>query len=125
MAQSTFVNGRGIAHAGSGGMSIAFPDVCLTPLLVPIPLPYPNLGVSADATGGPATVTVDGALPMVKGATYAKSTGDEAGTVGGVLSGRFIGPCEFMLFSFDVLFEGRNVCRLGDPLFHNAKNTVA
>lgn len=125
MAQTTFVNGRGIAHAGSGGMSIAFPDVCLTPLLVPIPLPYPNLGVSSDTTGGPATVTVDGKMPMVKGATYAKSTGDEAGTVGGVLSGRFIGPCEFMLFSFDVKFEGRNVCRLGDPLFHNAKNTVA
>ncbi len=125
MTQTTFVNGRGIAHSGSGGMSLAFPDVCLTPILVPVPLPYPNLGRSADATGGPATVTVDGAMPMVKGATYARSTGDEPGVVGGVLSGRFIGPCEFMLYSFDVQFEGRNVCRLGDPMFHNARNTVA
>jgi hypothetical protein len=27
-----------------------------------------------------------------------------------------------MLYSFDVKFEGQNVCRLGDPLFHNEKN---
>lgn len=31
MSQSTFVNGRGIAHKGSGGMSAVFPDVCKTP----------------------------------------------------------------------------------------------
>ena len=24
--------------------------------------------------------------------------------------------------AFDVKFEGKNVCRLGDPLFHNKKN---
>jgi hypothetical protein len=42
----------------------------------------------------------------------------------GVISGRFKAECEFMLYSFDVKFEGRNVCRLGDPLFHNAKNIM-
>ena len=26
-----------------------------------------------------------------------------------------------MMYSFDVKFEGKNVCRLGDPLFHNKK----
>jgi hypothetical protein len=34
------------------------------------------------------------------------------------------GPAEFMLYSFDVKFDGKNVCRLGDMLFHNSKNTV-
>jgi hypothetical protein len=34
------------------------------------------------------------------------------------------GPCEFMMYSFDVRIEGKNVCRLGDPLFHNKKNTM-
>ena len=29
MGQTTFANGRGIAHKKSGGMSIAFPDVCM------------------------------------------------------------------------------------------------
>jgi hypothetical protein len=31
MAQATFVNLRGVAHKGSGGMSVVFPDVCKTP----------------------------------------------------------------------------------------------
>ncbi len=63
-------------------------------------------------------------MPMVKGAQYRVSTGDEAGSLGGVLSSSVKGPCEFMNYSFDVKMEGRSVCRLGDPLFHNKKNTM-
>lgn len=126
MAQTTFANGRGIAHKGSGGMSPVFPDVCKTPAgPAVIPVPYPNIGKAADTTGGPTSVTVDGKMPMVKGATYATSTGDEAGTAGGgVMSSTIKGPCEFMMYSFDVQFEGKNVCRMGDPLFHNKKNAM-
>jgi hypothetical protein len=35
-----------------------------------------------------------------------------------------MGECEFMMYSFDVKFEGNNVCRMGDPLFHNKKNIM-
>jgi len=59
---------------------------------------------------------------MTKDAKYMMSAGDEAGSVGGVVSNKIKGPCEFMMYSFDVKFEGKNVCRLGDPLFHNDKN---
>jgi uncharacterized Zn-binding protein involved in type VI secretion len=126
MTQSTFANGRGIAHKGSGGMSIAFPDVCKTPAgPAVVPIPYPNVGKSADTSGGPATVTIDGKMPMVQGATYSTSTGDEAGTAGGgVVSNRTKAPCEFIVVSFDVLCEGKGVARLGDPLFHNQKNAA-
>jgi len=125
MAQTTFANGRGIAHKGSGGMSIVFPDVCKTPAAPsPIPIPYPNIGKSADTSQGPTTVKTDGQMPMVKGAVYARSSGDEPGTVGGVVSGVNMNVCEFMMYSFDVKFEGKNVCRLGDPLFHNKKNIM-
>jgi|SRR5712692_5172367 len=125
MAQTTFANSRGIAHKGSGGMSIVFPDVCITPAAPsPIPIPYPNIGQSADTSQGPTTVTTDGEMPMVKGAQYSKSSGDEAGTNGGVMSGVNMSVCEFMMYSFDVKFEGNNVCRLGDPLFHNKKNIM-
>jgi hypothetical protein len=125
VGQTTFVNMRGIAHKGSGGMSPVFPDVCKTPAAPsPVPIPYPNIGQSSDTSEGPTTVTTDGKMPMVKGAKYAKSSGDEAGTVGGVISGVNRSECEFMLYSFDVLFEGKNVCRLGDPLFHNKKNIM-
>lgn len=125
MAQTTFANGRGIAHQGSGGKSLVFPDVCLTPTGPSVvPIPYPNLGQSANTTDGPLSVKTDGCMPMVKEALYSKSTGDEAGVRKGVVSGTHKGVCEFMMYSFDVKFEGRNVCRLGDPLFHNKKNIM-
>ncbi len=125
MAQTTFSNSRGIAHKGSGGMSVVFPDVCKTPVgNAVVPIPYPNVGKSADTIEGPKSVKTDGEMPMVKSAKYSKSTGDEAGTGKGVASGKIKGECEFMMYSFDVKFEGKNVCRLGDPLFHNKKNIM-
>jgi hypothetical protein len=127
MSQSTFANLRGIAHTQSGGMSVVFPDVCKTPSPgggAPVPVPYTNIGQASDTTAGPMTVTVDGQMPMTKSALYIVSSGDEPGTVGGVISNRFKAECEFMMYSFDIKFEGRNVCRLGDPLFHNAKNIM-
>src|SRR4051812_21764309 len=126
MGQTTFANSRGIAHKGSGGMSTVFPDVCKTPAppAPPIPIPYPNIGQASDTSGGPTTVTTDGKMPMVKGAKYSKSSGDEAGTIGGVISNVNRSECEFMMYSFDVKLEGNNACRLGDPLFHNKKNIM-
>jgi len=125
MPVTVFVNSRGVAHKGSGGMSSVFPDVCKTPSPGgPIPIPYPNIGKSADTTAGPSTVTNDGVMPMTKDAKYMMSTGDEAGSALGVVSNKVTGVCEYMMYSFDVKYEGKNVCRLGDPLFHNDKNTM-
>ncbi len=125
MAQTTFANGRGIAHKGSGGQSVVFPDVCKVPTPAgPVPIPFPNIAKSSDTSAGPESVTCDGQMPMVDGAAYSKSTGDEPGTVGGVISGVNLDIAEFMLYSFDVKFEGKGVCRLGDILFHNKKNTL-
>jgi len=126
MGQTTFVNGRGVAHKGSGGMSVVLPDVCKTPSPGgPIPIPYPNIGKAADTSSGPTKVKTDGQMPMVKGAKYMMTTGDEAGSAGGgVVSNKIKGPCEYMMYSFDVKFEGKNVCRMGDPLFHNDKNIM-
>jgi hypothetical protein len=126
MPCTVFVNGRGVVHKTSGGMSTVFPDVCKTPAppAPPIPIPYPNIGQASDTSQGPTTVTTDGSMPMVKDAKYMMSSGDEAGSIGGVVSGVIKGECEFMMYSFDVKFDGKNVCRLGDPLFHNKKNIM-
>jgi len=122
---TVFVNGRGVAHQTSGGLSTVFPDVCKTPSPAgPVPIPYPNIGKAADTSAGPSSVTVDGSMPMVKDAKYALTSGDEAGSAGGVVSGVFAGEAEFSMYSFDVKLEGRNACRLGDPLLHNKKNAV-
>lgn len=125
MPGKSFANMRGITHKGSGGMNIVFPDVCKTPTPGgPVPIPYPNVGQAANGSGGPKKVKVDGKMPMVKGAKYTMTSGDEAGTAGGVVSSKFKGEAEFMLYSFDVKFEGKNVCRLGDAMFHNKKNIM-
>jgi len=125
MGCSVFSNGRGIAHKSSGSISVVSPDVCLTPMgNSVVPIPYANIGKAGDTTKGPKSVKTDGAMPMVKQALYSKSTGDEAGVRNGVVSGTHKNVCEFMMYSFDVKFEGRNVCRLADPLFHNKKNIM-
>lgn len=125
MPCTVFVNSRGVVHQTSGGSSTVFPDVCKTPTASgPVPIPYPNNGKASDTSQGPATVKVDGSMPMVKDARYAMTSGDEAGSVGGVMSSTCMGPAEFMNYSFDVKFEGRNVCRLADSLLHNQKNTM-
>ena len=125
MAQSTFANSRGIVHKGSGGISIVFPDVCKTPIGPSVvPIPYPNIGKSSDTSKGPKSVKTDGKMPMVKGAKYSTSTGGEPGVLKGVVSSKIKGECEYMMYSFDVKFEGKNACRMGDPLFHNKKNIM-
>lgn len=125
MAQTTFANSRGIAHKGSGGVSIVGPDVCKTPVgSAVVPIPYPNIGKASDTSKGPKSVKTDKKMPMVKKAVYSTSTGDEPGVQKGIVSGKTKGECEFMMYSFDVKFEGKNVCRMGDPLFHNKKNIM-
>ena len=55
------VNNRTVVHKGSGGKSIAFPDVCLTPVgSSVVPIPYPNIAVSSDMDNGAKTVKSDG-----------------------------------------------------------------
>ena len=125
MPAKTFVNNRGVSHQKSGGSSTVFPDVCKTPTPGGIvPIPYPNVGQSADTQQGPKSVTIDGAMPMVKTASYAVSKGDEPGTAGGIISGTQKNICEFMTYSFDVKYEGNNVARQSDVLFHNKKNIM-
>ncbi len=129
MASQVNVNALTVVHAGSDGIAPAFPDVCLTPSPTgpPIPVPYPNLARSADTAEGTKSVIVEGNPVMVQDAVFATSTGDEAGSAGGVASATTKGKARFVNYSFDVKLEGRCVARLGDPMTHNelaAANTA-
>ena len=125
MPSKVFANGMGLSHKRSGGISSVFPDVCKTPAPGgPVPVPYPSVGRSADVRKGSKRVKIQGVSTMLAGSVYAKSTGDEAGRAGGVVSGSTRGECEFSLYSFNVKIEGRNVCRAGDLMTHNGKNAV-
>jgi uncharacterized Zn-binding protein involved in type VI secretion len=125
MGSTVFANGMGISHKGSGASSTVGPDVCKTPTPGgPVPIPYINTAQSADLADGSKTVMIEGNPVAIKGCSYSTSTGDEPGSVGGVMSGKTKGKAEFILYSFDVKIEGKNVCRNGDLMTHNDKNTM-
>jgi hypothetical protein len=114
-----------VVHAGSNGITSAFPDVCKTPAppAPPIPIPYPNIAKSSDTAQGASTVKCDGNPVCVKDSNFMVSTGDEAGSLLGVASNKIKGKAEFVNFSFDTKFEGKNVPRAMDLMLHNDKNT--
>jgi len=119
------VNNLSVVHAGSNGITTAFPDVCKTPTPGgPVPIPYPNIAKSSDTAQGASTVKCDGNPVCVKDSNFSISTGDEAGSAGGgVVSNKIKGKAEFVNFSFDVKIEGKNVPRAFDLMLHNDKNT--
>jgi hypothetical protein len=118
------VNGLSVVHQESGGVSIAFPDTCLTRAApAPLPVPYPNVALSSDADQTSKQVTCDGAPICLCDSSFRMSTGDEAGEGLGVASGRIQGRATFILYSFDVKVEGKNVPRATDLMLHNDRNT--
>ena len=114
-----------VVHKSSNGITTAFPDVCKTPSPGgPIPIPYPNIAKSSDTADGTKKITCDGNPTCISSSNFMISTGDEAGTAGGgVASNKIKGKAEFVNFSFDVKFEGKNVERAMDLMLHNDKNT--
>lgn len=124
MGVTVGVNFLSVVHKGSNGVTIAFPDVCKTPSPAgPIPIPYPNIAKSSDTAKGAKKVKCDGNPVCTKDSNFSMSTGDEAGSAGGVVSSKIKGKAEFVNFSFDVKFEGKNAVRAFDLMLHNDKNT--
>jgi hypothetical protein len=114
--------------APATGIAFAFPDVCLTPAppSSPVPIPYPNIAQLASATGvtttlfvGPASLAV-----MLMDTQIATSSGDEAGSAGGVTSGTIMGRCVVTQASGSVLYgpNGTGIARFLDATSHNNDN---
>lgn len=127
MSVTININNLSLSHKSDGGTTRAtLPDVCKTPAPGgPVPVPFPNIAFAQDLMKGTSTIKADGGNMCSKyGSEFFKSTGDEAGTVGGVVSNTFIKEASWMTFSFDVKLEGKGACRLTDKMFHNHLNTV-
>jgi hypothetical protein len=124
MGVTVNVNMRSVVHKGSSGIATAFPDVCKTPAPPspsPIPIPYPNISKSSDTSKGSKKVKMDGNSIMLKDSEFRMSTGDEAGSAGGnMVTNKIKGPAKFIMYSFDVKVEGKNVPRQLDIMMHNA-----
>ena len=125
MPATVNVNMRTVVHASSNGICMGFPDVCKTPAppAPPIPIPYPNIAMSSDTSQGSTTVKIDGNPIMLEGSTFSTSTGDEAGSIGGIMSNTIKGKAEFKMFSFDVKVDGKSVPRLLDIMVLNQQSS--
>jgi uncharacterized protein DUF4150 len=127
MSVSIMVNNLTLCHKGDGvgTVTATVPDVCKTPPQS-VPVPYPNIALSIDLVGGTTTVLVDGGNMAAHSASiFAKSTGDEPGTLGGVVSLVNMMEASWLSYSMDVFLEGLNACRLTDKMLLNHGNTVS
>jgi hypothetical protein len=120
VSSSVIVNHLTVVHKSSDGIRASFPDVCKTPMAPsPVPIPYPNTAMSSDAADTAGTVKADGNPIMVKDSKFRTSTGDEAGSLLGVLSNKVKGTANPVMFSMDVKAEGKNVFRQFDLMLGN------
>ncbi|MDR1085535.1 MAG: DUF4150 domain-containing protein [Deltaproteobacteria bacterium] len=108
-----------------GGMATFLaPDVCKVPSPAgPVPMPLPNMFQlnQADPSTASQKVLIDGAQGLTAQSKVPMSQGDEAGTAGGVVSGKFIGPGTFSpaTASLKVFLEGKRAVSQGAMTFHN------
>lgn len=117
----------GLPICPTSGIAFAFPDVCNTPSPGgPVPIPYPNVAQLSQATNvadnlllGPQSFNA-----MLLDSEVPTSTGDEAGSLGGVTSGTIMGPCTVTSASSSVLYGGKGIARLTDPTSQNDGNAV-
>ena len=108
-----------------GGTAVAFPDVCKTPTPAgPVPIPYPNTGQMMQANPGtcPKKVKILNQPPLTTQSIIVMSSGDEAGTVGGVVSGMVKGPVQFKKGSAKVTLEGQPAAFQTCVTGHNGSN---
>lgn len=109
------------ASTKAGGVYFAMPDVCLTPAppAPPVPIPYPNTAQVAASNGTISKVLIENKETVAEGSKVPNSSGDEAGTNGGVTSGVNMGPVEPKVFSSKVFAGGKKVVFVTATSAHN------
>ena len=107
----------------AGGQCFAFPDVCLVPSPAgPVPTPFPNTAECRNADGTASTVLAGNKEVLVESSRIPTSTGDEAGSGGGVVSAVNRGPATFKTASAKVYAKGKKVILHGAQTAHNGDN---
>ena len=127
MPVTVSADGKSIVTTKSEGKAMAtIPDVCKIPgPNGAIPVPFPNIAESKDIKMGSILTKIDGGSVALIGSYCDKSSGDEAGVLGGIVSGETGGKAFFLNCSSTVKVEGRPVCRKTDMMIMNSGNTVS
>ncbi len=113
------------ASTKEAGQLMGVPDVCNVPSPVgPIPTPFPNMGMCNQARGDTVSMVVKICMKeaLTKKTEIPQSSGDEAGSAGGIISGMIKGPVKFTSCSTKVKFEGQYAVYLGCQSAHNGNS---
>ena len=93
----------------AGGTTMSFPNTCNTPAAPsPVPIPYPSIAdcSTADSSTCSQKVKILNKPILIETSVVKKTSGDEAGTNGGVTSGTFGDECGRTQASSKVNIEG-------------------
>ena len=96
--------------------------MCKTPTpLGPVPLPYPNLAncPTARSSSCSGKVMIDGMKAFNLKTVLPTSQGDQAGSAGGIVSGKIMGEVKYTAGSASVYIEGPPAVKLSSPTVHN------
>jgi len=104
------------------GLDLAFPDVCLTPMPIPTPIPYPNIALGPTAIPSQFTVLILAMPQHNMGTTTPLTNGDNAGVALGVASGIVMGPSRHLTAAFTHLVCGMPATRLTSMSLQNSTN---
>ena len=105
------------------GMSLGFPDVCKMPTPAgPVPVPLPNISMTSTANPSSASANVlcRGGMTMTMKSNTLLSNGDEAGTLGGLISQRIMGQSYYAAGSFTIFVNSMPSARWLAPTTQNA-----
>jgi len=101
------------ASTKGGGQCFAMPNVCLTPAAPsPIPIPYPSIGMPNGAKKTSSKVKIVNKETVTKKSEISRSSGDEAGTNKGVMSGTNMDKVAWKMGTSKVKIEGNEIIRL-------------
>jgi len=108
-------------------MCLAFPDVCKVPAPPApfVPAPFPNTAQLAQATSTVAKVQVSNKDAAVMTSKIPMSSGDEPGTLGGMISAVFKNQCAYKKGSSKVFAQGKAFVHLTAPTGQNGTNANA
>ena len=102
------------------GMDLGFPDVCLTPVVVPVPIPYPDMAFSVTSAPAAYNILVDCMPSLNQLSDGLVSVGDEPGVLLGVVSHLESGEAEYLLGCFTIFVDGPPAQRLTSMTGQNA-----
>ncbi len=117
------------ASTNGGGQAMAMPDVCKVPAPPgpPVPTPFPNIAMLAQADGGTCSdrVRICNRKTCTVQTEIGRTSGDEAGTLKGMVSSTAMDKAVFRQGASKVQIEGHAIATHLKPTAHNGSNANA